>query len=171
MEDDPREALVSGRIIGELVDPFTAKISMRVLYNNIRITNGSDHRPSQVAIAPRVEVGGHDLRSFYALVMVDLDAPSPSNPHLREYLHWLVTDIPATTASSFGSEVVRYESPRPSSGIHRMQLGRGTVFGPNWRQNFNTRDFAAVYNLGSPMAAIYFNCQRERGHGGRRVCT
>ncbi|KAK2996539.1 hypothetical protein RJ639_025341 [Escallonia herrerae] len=86
----------------------------------------------------------------------------------------LVTDIPATTGANFGQEVVCYESPRPSMGIHRFvfalfrQLGRQTVYAPGWRQNFNTRDFAELYNLGSPVAAVYFNCQRERGSGGRR---
>ncbi|KAM7502992.1 hypothetical protein LguiB_001896 [Lonicera macranthoides] len=86
----------------------------------------------------------------------------------------LVTDIPATTGANFGQEVVCYESPRPSMGIHRFvfvlfrQLGRQTVYPPGWRQNFNTRDFAELYNLGSPVAAVYFNCQRESGSGGRR---
>ncbi|KAF2286397.1 hypothetical protein GH714_016698 [Hevea brasiliensis] len=86
----------------------------------------------------------------------------------------LVTDIPATTGTSFGQEVVCYESPAPSVGIHRFvfilfrQLGRQTVYAPGWRQNFNTRDFAELYNLGSPVAAVYFNCQRQSGTGGRR---
>nr|GEV70994.1 flowering locus T-like protein [Tanacetum cinerariifolium] len=107
-------------------------------------------------------------------VMVDPDAPSPSDPNLREYLHWLVTDIPATTGARFGQEIVCYESPRPSMGIHRIvfvlfrQMGRQTVYAPGWRQNFNTKDFAELYNLGSPVAAVYFNCQRESGSGGRR---
>ncbi|KAM0056657.1 putative phosphatidylethanolamine-binding protein [Helianthus debilis subsp. tardiflorus] len=87
---------------------------------------------------------------------------------------WLVTDIPSTTGASFGQEVVCYESPRPSMGIHRIvfvlfrQLGRQTVYAPGWRQNFNTRDFAELYNLGSPVATVYFNCQRESGFGRRR---
>ena len=111
----------------------------------------------------------------YLKVMVDSDAPSPSDPNLREYLHWLVTDIPGTTAASFGQEVMCYESPRPTMGIHRLvfvlfqQLGRQTVYAPGWRQNFNTKDFAELYNLGSPVAAVYFNCQRESGTGGRRM--
>ncbi|WRX24670.1 hypothetical protein QQP08_017157, partial [Theobroma cacao] len=73
-----------------------------------------------------------------------------------------------------GQEVVCYESPRPTVGIHRFlfvlfrQLGRQTVYAPGWRQNFNTRDFAELYNLGLPVAAVYFNCQRESGSGGRR---
>lgn len=66
-----------------------------------------------------------------------------------------------------GQEIVCYESPRPTMGIHRFvfvlfrQLGRQTVYAPGWRQNFNTKDFAELYNLGLPVAAVYFNCQRE----------
>ena len=76
---------------------------------------------------------------------------------------------------SAGQEVMCYEPPRPTMGIHRFvfvlfqQLGRQTVYAPGWRQNFNTRDFAEFYNLGPPVAAVYFNCQREAGSGGRRM--
>nr|AGK89939.1 flowering locus T [Actinidia chinensis]AJA40932.1 flowering locus T [Actinidia chinensis] len=175
-----RDPLVVGGVIGDVLEPFERSINLRVTYNSSNnsngreITNGCELRPSQVVNQPRVDIGGDDLRTFYTLVMVDPDAPSPSDPSLREYLHWLVTDIPATTGASFGQEVVYYESPRPSVGIHRFvlvlfrQLGRQTVYAPGWRQNFNTRDFAELYNLGVPVAAIYFNCQRETGSGGRR---
>ena len=43
------------------------------------------------------------------------------------------------------------------------------VYAPGWHQNFNTRDFAELYHLGQPVAAVYFNCQREAGSGGRRM--
>jgi len=72
-----------------------------------------------------------------------------------------------------GKEVVVYESPQPSAGIHRLvfvlfqQLGRDTVITPDLRHNFNSRDFAENNNL-TPVAAAYVNCQRERGCGGRR---
>ncbi|RVX23826.1 Protein HEADING DATE 3A [Vitis vinifera] len=177
-------------------------------------------------------------------VMVDPDAPSPSNPNLREYLHWLglslfpslslclsfsymetcyvwhhfpfnfstyfctydsglVTDIPATTGANFvyncKSQLVSilssftYFARQPHINgcmqakrlcvmrahaqqlgfialffVLFRQLGRQTVYAPGWRQNFNTRDFAELYNLGLPVAAVYFNCQREGGSGGRR---
>ncbi|KAJ0014336.1 hypothetical protein Pint_21168 [Pistacia integerrima] len=100
-------------------------------------------------------------------VMVDPDAPSPSDPSLKEYLHWLVTDIPETTGATYGEEVVSYESPKPTVGIHRFvfvlfrQQGKQIVYAPGWRQNFITRDFAELYNLGSPVAAVFFNCQKE----------
>ncbi|XP_076945080.1 protein HEADING DATE 3A-like [Bidens hawaiensis] len=169
-----RDPLVVGRVIGDVIDSFSRSINLTVTYNDREVSNGCTLRPSQVVNQPRVDIGGDDLRAFHTLVMVDPDAPSPSDPNLREYLHWLVTDIPATTGARFGQEIVCYESPRPSMGIHRMvfvlfrQLGRQTVYAPGWRQNFNTRDFAELYNLGSPVAAVYFNCQRESGFGGRR---
>ncbi|KAK4605673.1 hypothetical protein RGQ29_000111 [Quercus rubra] len=97
-----RDPLVVGRVIGDVLDPFTRSISLRVTYNNREVNNGCELKPSHVVNQPRVDIGGDDLRTFYTLVMVDPDAPSPSDPNLREYLHWLVTDIPATTGASFG---------------------------------------------------------------------
>ncbi|KAJ8486702.1 hypothetical protein OPV22_019187 [Ensete ventricosum] len=81
---------------------------MSVRYNSREVRNGREFKPSQVANQPNVEIGGHDLRTFYTLVMMDPDAPSPSNPTLREYLHWMMTDIPATTGSNFGERSLSF---------------------------------------------------------------
>ncbi|WVZ99263.1 hypothetical protein U9M48_044591 [Paspalum notatum var. saurae] len=165
--------LVLSRVIQDVLDPFTPTISLRIAYNNRLLLAGAELKPSAVVSKPRVDVGGEDMRTFYTLVLVDPDAPSPSNPSLREYLHWMVADIPETTAISFGQELVLYEMPEPRSGIHRMvfvlfrQLGRGTVYAPEIRQNFSCRRFAQQYHL-NIAAATYFNCQREAGSGGRR---
>nr|WRK13948.1 flowering locus T-like protein 3 [Diospyros sp. 'deyangshi']WRK13951.1 flowering locus T-like protein 6 [Diospyros sp. 'deyangshi'] len=166
------DPLAVGRVIGEVLDPFIRTVAFRVRYNNREVTSGCELRPSQVAHSPRVDIGGDDLRNFYTLIMVDPDAPSPNDPSLREYLHWMVTDIPGTTSASFGQEVVKYESPLPHLGIHRFvfvlfqQLGRQTVYPPSLRHNFCTRDFAMLYNLGLPVAAVYFNAQREPSNRG-----
>nr|QLM02141.1 flowering locus T 2A_1 [Elleanthus aurantiacus] len=105
-----RDPLIVGRVIGDVLDPFTRSVSLRVAYTSRDVSNGLELKPSAVVEQPRVEVGGNDLRTFYKLcmfvwqIMVDPDAPSPSDPQLREYLHWhrLVTDIPATTGATFG---------------------------------------------------------------------
>ncbi|EXC19884.1 hypothetical protein L484_017861 [Morus notabilis] len=171
----PTDPLLVGRVIPDVLDPFTKSISLRVTYGNKVVNNGCELKPSQILNQPRADIGGDDLRNLYTLVMVDPDAPSPSDPNLREYLHWLVTNIPATTGASFGQEIVCYESPRPTVGIHRFvcvlfrQRGRQTVYAPGWRQNFSTRDFAEIYNLESPVAAVYFNAQRESGSRGRTM--
>ena len=68
---------------------------------------------------------------------------------------------------STGREMVSYEVPRPNIGIHRFvfllfkQKGRQTVNPPLSRDGFSTRKFAQENQLGLPVAAVFFNCQRE----------
>ncbi|XP_021731093.1 protein TWIN SISTER of FT-like [Chenopodium quinoa] len=169
-----RDSLVVGQVIGDVLDPFIRSVALRVVYDNREVINASEFRPSQVVNPPMIEIQGNDPMAFYTLVMVDPDTPSPGNPTEREYLHWLVTNIPATGGISLGQEIVAYENPRPSLGIHRLVFavfchsGRQIIGAPGWRPNFFTREFAEVYNLGSPVAATYFTCQREGGYRGRR---
>ncbi|KAI4966876.1 hypothetical protein ZWY2020_035784 [Hordeum vulgare] len=83
---------------------------MTVTYSsNKQVFNGHEFFPSAVVSKPRIEVQGGDMRSFFTLVMTDPDVPGPSDPYLREHLHWIVSDIPGTTDASFGREVVSYE--------------------------------------------------------------
>ncbi len=35
-------------------------------------------------------------------MLTDPDVPGPSDPYLKEHLHWIVTDIPGTTDVTFG---------------------------------------------------------------------
>lgn len=63
-----RDTLRLARVIGDVLDPFTKSINLRVVYNNKEIRNGCDLRPSMVVNQPRVEVGGDDFQTFYTLV-------------------------------------------------------------------------------------------------------
>ncbi|KQJ82499.1 CEN-like protein 2 [Brachypodium distachyon] len=162
------EPLVVGKVIGEVIDNFNPTMKMTATYSsNKQVFNGHEFFPSAVVSKPRIEVQGSDMRSFFTLVMTDPDVPGPSDPYLREHLHWIVTDIPGTTDDSFGREVVSYESPKPNIGIHRFifvlfkQKRRQAVSTPSSRDYFNTRRFAAENELGLPVAAVYFNAQRE----------
>ncbi|XP_043701942.1 protein TERMINAL FLOWER 1-like [Telopea speciosissima] len=161
------EPLIVGRVIGDVLDSYSPTVNMAVTYNNKQVCNGHELFPSTVTSRPRVEVHGGDMRSFFTLVMTDPDVPGPSDPYLREHLHWIVTDIPGTTDATFGREVVSYEIPRPNIGIHRFvfvlfkQRRRNTVSPPTSRDHFNTRSFAAENELGLPVAAVFFNAQRE----------
>ncbi|MBA0754008.1 hypothetical protein Gogos_021597 [Gossypium gossypioides] len=146
------EPLIVGGVVGDVLDPFNPSIKMSVTFNNKQVFNGHEFYPSSVATKPRVEIQGGDLRTFFTLVMTDPDVPGPSDPYLREHLHW---------------EVVNYEIPRPDIGIHRFvfvlfkQKRRQVIRSPSSRDNFNTRDFAAENDLGLPVAAVYFNARRE----------
>nr|ADO64261.1 KSN [Rosa chinensis var. spontanea] len=161
------EPLVVGRVIGDVLDYFTPNTKMIVTYSTKLVFNGHELFPSAVTAKPRVEIQGGDMRSFFTLVMTDPDVPGPSDPYLKEHLHWIVTDIPGTTDVTFGREMVSYEMPRPNIGIHRFvfvlfkQKRRQSVNPPSSRDHFNTRSFAAENDLGLPVAAVYFNAQRE----------
>nr|ATT59255.1 TERMINAL FLOWER1 [Magnolia compressa] len=162
------EPLIVGRVIGDVLDSFNPSVKMSVTYNsNKQVCNGHELYPSSVVSKPRVEVQGGDMRSFFTLVLTDPDVPGPSDPYLREHLHWIVTDIPGTTDATFGREVVGYEIPRPNIGIHRLlcvlmlRKRRLVVTPPPSRDHFNTRRFANENDLGLPVAVVYFNAQRE----------
>ncbi|KAI3720659.1 hypothetical protein L2E82_31650 [Cichorium intybus] len=166
-------SLVVGRIIGDVVDQFTPSVTMDVTYNSHNtVFNGLMLKPNLITCKPHVEIGGLDMRSSYTIILTDPDAPSPSDPYLREHLHWMVTDIPGTTDATFGREIVSYEIPKPVIGIHRYvfllfkQRARQSVRTPVTRDHFNTRDFSQENELGLPVAAVYFNAQRE--NAGRR---
>ncbi|CAO2838882.1 unnamed protein product [Amaranthus hypochondriacus] len=163
------EPLLIEKVIGEVVDNFNPSVKLKVIYNSTKeVYNGHELMPGVIMSKPRVEIGGEDMRNAYTLIVVDPDAPSPSDPYLREHLHWIVTDIPGTTDASFGREIVCYEAPKPVIGIHRYVFilfkqirGRQTVKTPSSRDCFNTRRFAAENGLGLPVAVVYFNAQRE----------
>nr|QVX19916.1 flowering locus T/terminal flower 1-2 [Anemia villosa] len=164
------EPLAVGRVIGDVIDMFIPSAEMVVAYPARQVNNGCEIKVSAVTDRPRVQIGGQD--GLYTLVMTDPDAPSPSEPLMREVVHWIVTDIPAGTDATYGREILTYEAPKPMIGIHRYvfvlfkQLGPLVVMPPLYRNNFNSRDFAITYDLGFPAAAVYFNCQKQAG--GRR---
>jgi phosphatidylethanolamine-binding protein len=75
-----------------------------------------------------------------------------------------------------GEEVVPYMGPRPPVGIHRYvmvlyqqkshvetpdQLAPAEADAATTRSRFSTRAFADRHDLGLPVAAMYFNAQKE----------
>ncbi|XP_019169094.1 PREDICTED: protein MOTHER of FT and TFL1 [Ipomoea nil] len=170
------DPLVVGRVIGDVVDMFVPTVDMAVYYGPKAITSGSDVKPSMVADRPRVHIGG-DSTQFYTLVMTDPDAPSPSEPCMRELVHWIVTDIPGNTHDiTKGKEAVPYMGPKPTVGIHRYILvlfQQKKVLGElqppvTSRNNFCTRAFAHHLELDSPVATVYFNAHKEPAASRRR---
>ncbi|XP_058736126.1 protein MOTHER of FT and TFL1 [Vicia villosa] len=161
------DPLVVGRVIGDVIDMFNPSVSMSVYYGPKHVTNGCDIKPSIAINQPRITLTGNRT-SLYTLVMTDPDAPSPSEPSLREFVHWVVVDIPGGTNPKRGHEILSYIGPKPPVGIHRFILvlfeQKGPIGlleqAPN-RVNFNTRYFANQWNLGLPVATVYFNSQRE----------
>ncbi|KAF3451579.1 hypothetical protein FNV43_RR07674 [Rhamnella rubrinervis] len=164
------EPLVVGKVIGDVVDMFSPAAEFTVQYGPKQVTNGCKIKPSAAADKPKVQILGSRVpSSHYTLVMVDPDAPSPSEPTLREWLHWVVVDIPEGLDATKGREVVPYVGPQPPTGIHRYVFVLFRQRDPTMtkvhlsedRSNFSTRQFASDHQFGLPVAALYFNSQKE----------
>jgi phosphatidylethanolamine-binding protein (PEBP) family uncharacterized protein len=181
-----------GRVVGDVIDMFVPSVDLAVQYTSRQVSNGCQMKPSATVQAPNIEVADRnaDNVNLFTLIMTDPDAPSPSELSMREWVHWIVTDIPGSIAqsnqgytwfnervvptSTAGKEVVPYVGPRPPIGIHRyifmlfkQPYGPLIVCPPTVRNNFNTRNFAAEHGLGLPVAATYFNAQKEPGNRRR----
>nr|QLM02234.1 mother of FT and TFL1 [Aristolochia ringens] len=163
------EPLAVGKVIGDVLDMFTPTVEIAVCYGSRQVANGCEIKPSATVDRPRLQI--HDARlsnHLYTLIMTDPDAPSPSEPNMREWLHWLVVDIPGGADVTKGKELVTYMGPKPPTGIHRyvfaLFMQKGPMEGvqvPEARGNFNTRIFAERHGLGGAAAAVYFNAQKE----------
>ncbi|XP_020215747.1 protein MOTHER of FT and TFL1 [Cajanus cajan] len=161
------DPLVVGRVIGDVVDMFIPSVNMSLYFGSKHVTNGCDIKPSIAISPPKITLTGN-MDNLYTLVMTDPDAPSPSEPSMRELIHWIVVNIPGGTNPTRGKEILPYLGPKPPVGIHRFifvlfqQKGPlAAVEQPTTRAGFNTRYFASQLDLGLPVATVYFNAQKE----------
>ncbi|KAG2571330.1 hypothetical protein PVAP13_7KG075992 [Panicum virgatum] len=80
------DPLVVGRVIGDVVDLFVPTVAMSVRFGTKDLTNGCEIKPSIAADPPAAQIAGRG-DDLFTLVMTDPDAPSPSEPSMREWLH------------------------------------------------------------------------------------
>ncbi|XP_049271111.1 protein D1-like [Rhipicephalus sanguineus] len=105
--------------------------------------------------------------NYYTVMLVDLDAPSRSQPSLRSYRQWLVVNVPATMNLLDGTTVTEYIGPRPAhdTGLHRlvflvysqgMRRLNAHDLVDSARSQFDVRAFANANDLGDPIGINYF---------------
>ncbi|XP_074373978.1 protein MOTHER of FT and TFL1-like [Apium graveolens] len=159
------------QVIGDIVDTITPCINMKVYIDGRQIINGCTIKPSIAIVPPQIRFEGQAER-LYTLLLTDPDMPSPSNPTLREYIHWIVTDIPGSGAINQGNEILPYEPPTPIRGYHRyilMMFEQMTPLGllspPLTRAHFDHKTFVWRHQLGVPKAIAYFWAKKEPGQG------
>ncbi|KAF2303453.1 hypothetical protein GH714_018503 [Hevea brasiliensis] len=151
------EPLVVGKVIGDVLDMYNPVAEFTVRYGSKQIANGWEIKPSVAAEMPHVQIMGS---RFFSLISI---------PWL-----WLIL-MPQVLVNqngengSTGHELVPYMGPQPPTGIHRYVFAlfkqKAALMGrsrpPDGRGNFSTRQFAAQHGFGLPVAAVYFNSQKE----------
>lgn len=92
--------------------------SLSVTFGETTVEHGQILTPSATEAPPSVSWEASE-DSFYTLVCTDPDAISRSNPIFREFIHWVVVNIPGSDVAS-GETVAPYVGPGPpyNSGLH-----------------------------------------------------
>nr|XP_018904959.1 PREDICTED: putative odorant-binding protein A5 [Bemisia tabaci]XP_018904960.1 PREDICTED: putative odorant-binding protein A5 [Bemisia tabaci]XP_018904961.1 PREDICTED: putative odorant-binding protein A5 [Bemisia tabaci]XP_018904962.1 PREDICTED: putative odorant-binding protein A5 [Bemisia tabaci] len=112
-----------------------------------------------------------DLKVYYSAMLVGLDEPSVQTPNHREYLYWLVTNIPGNRIVE-SHTIAEYQRPNPNAntGLHRYvyivyrqpcgkmiykekHIDVGDIVP---RYNFSNRIFADKYGYAGPYAVNFF---------------
>ncbi|KAK0397784.1 hypothetical protein QR680_002269 [Steinernema hermaphroditum] len=141
-------------------------------WDGIQVQPGQTMSPRNLKFAPRVTLKV-DPESTFSLVMIDPDNLSRKNPSVAEWLHWLVTNIPASNINegiNGGQHQMAYGSPapQPRTDLHRYlivlfehQGRRIQVPKPSSRAKFSLKQFIEKHKLGTPIAANFFLAQNE----------
>ncbi|XP_054852564.1 phosphatidylethanolamine-binding protein 1-like [Eublepharis macularius] len=148
---------------------------LRVCYGALEIEGlGQVLTPTQVQNCPTsIAWNGCDPQKLYSLILTDLDVPSRGNPELREWHHFLVTNMKGNDISS-GCVLSEYvgSAPAKDTGLHRYvwlvyeQPQQLTCDEPVLnnisaakRENFRAVSFRKKYNLGPPVAGVCYQAE------------
>ncbi|KAJ6220732.1 hypothetical protein RDWZM_006544 [Blomia tropicalis] len=137
---------------------------------------GNELTPTQVQNQPtNITWPVESATTLYTLIMTDPDAPSRKNPTRREFLHWLVINIPGNDISR-GETITSYigSGAPKDTGLHRYvfllykQSKKLTTTHPKasnrsaeGRPKFSTRKFAKDHKLGNPVGGNFFQAQYD----------
>lgn len=125
-----------------------------ISYSNYKISNNEQLNKYIIKPSPVIKFKG-DPKKHYTICMVDLDEPSPNNPVLAEWRHWLAINIPGngTITDKSGDQISPYDPPNPVTGKHRYifklfeQPDIFTVKINEKRSNWDSIHFAKQLNL------------------------
>ncbi|KAF9997288.1 hypothetical protein BGZ80_008013 [Entomortierella chlamydospora] len=115
-------ALKKDGIIPDVIDSFTSKTMLVISYGDGKdVALGNKLSVQETQHAPQVSFQADSPDDKYTLIMTDPDAPSRNNPKMREYRHWVISNISGTSdfhpANVSQSTVITpYMGPAPPSG-------------------------------------------------------
>lgn len=144
-EHDPRDYnwpyshLQYSEVIPDVMGSFVPMTVLNLTYDNGAVVEyGKPLAPSELSRPPRVAFAlepDRDDATLHTLMMVDPDMPFRDRPAQREWLHWLVYDIPGNDTAA-GKTLVEYvpPNPQPCPADERLCLEEHRVTFILWEQ-------------------------------------
>lgn len=103
---------------GDILESFEPSTPLAVSYGAHAADFGTQFELREVTKAPAISFTGKPGQ-HYTVLMIDPDAPGPKEPLMRNWLHWIVSDVPSNGDISAGKVVTAYAPPTPPKGNHR----------------------------------------------------
>ncbi|PSC72839.1 MOTHER of FT and TF 1-like isoform B [Micractinium conductrix] len=169
-------SLEQAKIIPDILDRVSAasQAQLVVEFQGKAVQHGELLTPAATKSAPVARVKGGAEGGLFTILCTDPDPPDPAAPKFREWLHWIVANVPSGGDSTQGQTVTPYRGPSPPIGTHRyvfmlfqqpnqepLQLSDPSGGDPMARRaSFSTRKFAAAHSLGDPVAVTWFNAHK-----------
>lgn len=169
-DSEPCIIYKSSKVVPDVVS-VTPKLPALVRYNGAVVNMGNELTPTMVKDPPTFIHWPIENQKLYTVCLTDPDAPSRDDPKLREWLHWLVVNVPHNTEIQSGAVLAEYigAAPPQGTGLHRYvflvyeqpaklvcdekMLLNNTATG---RGNFKIENFVKKYGLGNPLAGNFF---------------
>ncbi|KAH8243557.1 hypothetical protein KR032_008590 [Drosophila birchii] len=156
-------------VIPDVIDIGPQEFLNVTYHGYIKVDGGKKLQPMEVRDEPEVK-WPTDIDHYYTLLMVNPDAPSDRKPPHREFLHWMVLNIPGNHIN-IGDVRVGYMGaiPLPASGAQRyvfllykqkdytkFDFPKVPKHSTQGRTGFKVQDFVGKYKLGFPVAGNFF---------------
>jgi phosphatidylethanolamine-binding protein (PEBP) family uncharacterized protein len=164
---DPKTILAKleeDEVIPDVLHPFEPKAHLHVGWSDKVFAKFGNMLPlDEIKHAPLDVSFSHEPDKFYTMIMSDPDAPSRKAPLNREWLHWIIINMPNGGSRGGGTHVVGWypPTPPPLSGPHRYvcslfeqpgkiasdQVAHIRAGDPHGRAKFKTSNWEKQYNL------------------------
>ncbi|XP_055932848.1 protein D1-like [Argiope bruennichi] len=83
----------------------------KLKYDKKAVTCGNELTRAETKQHPTVVDFSADMKKLYTFIMIDPDAPTPQNPNLAIYRHWMFENVPGNIIQN-GDLVTSYDAPQ-----------------------------------------------------------
>ncbi|XP_014207198.1 protein D2-like [Copidosoma floridanum] len=171
---DVASDFISEEIVPDALDTAPNQL-ISLAYKGKAVKFGEELLPTDVIEQPTLEWNVADPSSYYTLIMTNIDPSSRQKPIYREFLHWLVVNVPGDDVSK-GETIAEYvgAGPPKNGGVHRMlftvykqpdKLTFTEAFMHNRqlgiRLRFSQKNYSDKYNLGDPVAGMMYTSRYD----------
>jgi len=115
-----KQEFYEAKLVPDLVPQFKPTLEVYVDYNGKKVDFGNTFNTLETTPEPNFSITRELLynpsTTKYTLIMADPDAPNPAAPILKDFLHWIVSDVqPQCITTQKRKTVAPYMLPTPLS--------------------------------------------------------